>query len=247
MVTNSRGKPPPGTHPVLGLLGQAGEGQVARGDLVPGRGHADLGLVPVVVAHPDRPEHGPGRRPGRPVGHLVAAGLDPDQRQLGRVPAPGRFAHCCMVRPQGPGQDTAAVPTIGLLRAMPLKRSVEGGAAQVEDAAVPCGQPVAPARGIRGDPHDGRDESRPCERALWSGVPVAHDCTVRAHGPVAAPVGRGGEGHDRRCGRRGAGRAVEVGVTEGEHPAVGGDHPVAIPVRCGDDPDDRLVERRPPH
>ena len=75
MVTNSMGNPPAVAHAVLGPLGQTVERHVARRDLVPRRGHTDLGLVPVVVGHADGPQHGPGRGPGGPVGHLVAADL----------------------------------------------------------------------------------------------------------------------------------------------------------------------------
>ena len=57
------------------------------------------GLVPVIVGHPHRPQHGAGRRPGRSVGHLVAAGLHSDQRLLRRIGL-GLFAHLCMVRRQ---------------------------------------------------------------------------------------------------------------------------------------------------
>ena len=60
---------------LLGPLGQAVEGQVARRHLVPRRGHADLGLVPVVVGHADGAQHGPGRGPLETVGDLAAAGL----------------------------------------------------------------------------------------------------------------------------------------------------------------------------
>jgi hypothetical protein len=49
--------------------------EVAGRDLVPARRHPHLGLVPVVVGHPDRPQHRPGRGPPGPVGDLVAAGL----------------------------------------------------------------------------------------------------------------------------------------------------------------------------
>ena len=75
MVTNSIGIAAGLPDALLGPLGQAVEGQVAGRDLVPGRGHPDLGLVPVVVGHADGPEHGPGRRPLESVGDLAAAGF----------------------------------------------------------------------------------------------------------------------------------------------------------------------------
>jgi hypothetical protein len=64
-----------GPDAVLGPLGQAVEGQVARRDLVPRGRHSDLGPAPVVVGHADGAEHGPGRGPLEPVGDLAAAGL----------------------------------------------------------------------------------------------------------------------------------------------------------------------------
>src|SRR3954465_9737541 len=65
-----------GAHALLGPLGQPVEGQVARGDLVPGRRDTDLRLGEVVVAHAHRAEHRTGGRLGDPVGHLAAARLD---------------------------------------------------------------------------------------------------------------------------------------------------------------------------
>ena len=75
MVMNSMGKPPAARTPSLDRLASRSSGHVARRDLVPRRGHADLGLVPVVVGHADGPQHGPGRGAGGPVGDLVAADL----------------------------------------------------------------------------------------------------------------------------------------------------------------------------
>ena len=75
IVTNSIGKPPASRTPSLAPLGQAVERHVARGDLVPARGHADLGLVPVVVGHADGSEHGPGAGPLHAVGDVAAPRL----------------------------------------------------------------------------------------------------------------------------------------------------------------------------
>src|SRR3712207_8305527 len=63
-------------HALLGPLGQPVEGEVARGDLVPRRGDADLRLLPVVVTHADRAQHRPRRGLGDAVGHLVTARLE---------------------------------------------------------------------------------------------------------------------------------------------------------------------------
>ena len=79
MVTNSMREAARRPHAVLGPLGQPVERHVAGRDLVPAAGHAHLGLVPVVVGHADGPEHGPGRRPLVPVGHLAAPRLDVDR------------------------------------------------------------------------------------------------------------------------------------------------------------------------
>ena len=115
---------------LLGPLGQPVEGEVARGDLVPGRGHADLRLVPVVVGHPDRPQHGPGRGPGGAVGDLVAAGLHPHQRLLRRIGG-GRVAHACMVRPPLPA------PGGRMASAAVGSRSASGGTARAPQDLLP--------------------------------------------------------------------------------------------------------------
>src|SRR5690606_39421862 len=52
------------------------QGPVARGDLVPRRGHAYLRLVPVLVGHADGPEHGARGRPLVSAGDFVATWLD---------------------------------------------------------------------------------------------------------------------------------------------------------------------------
>ena len=61
------GEPAGGAHAFLGPLGQPVERHVAGRDLVPGRRHADLGLVPVVVGHaPTPPPPPPPRFPPPP-------------------------------------------------------------------------------------------------------------------------------------------------------------------------------------
>ena len=76
METNSKGKPPGCTHPVLGALGEPGERQVARRHLVPGRGDPDLRLVEVAVGHPDGTEHRPRRRAAEALGDVLAVDLE---------------------------------------------------------------------------------------------------------------------------------------------------------------------------
>ena len=62
-------------HSVLGPISESVEWHVARSDLVPTRCHADLGLVPVGVAHPHRPQHGSGRRLLRAFGDIGGSDL----------------------------------------------------------------------------------------------------------------------------------------------------------------------------
>jgi hypothetical protein len=68
-------------HPGLGGVGELVEVDVAGGDLVPRRGHADLGPLEVVVGEADRPQHRAGAG-------AVAAGGD-----LGRAGAGGGRWH----------------------------------------------------------------------------------------------------------------------------------------------------------
>ncbi len=68
-------EPARGADAVFRTLGQAVEREVAGRDLVPARGHTDLRLVPVVVGHADRPQHGPRRRALHAVGDFVAVRL----------------------------------------------------------------------------------------------------------------------------------------------------------------------------
>ena len=56
---------------LLGGRGQAAQRGVARGDLVPRRGDADLRLAPVVVGEPDGPQHRPRGRLLDPVGDIA--------------------------------------------------------------------------------------------------------------------------------------------------------------------------------
>jgi hypothetical protein len=76
-------------HALLRPLRQPVERQVARGHLVPGRGHGDLRLGEVLVGHPDGTQHRPGRRPLHAVGDLGTAGLRV------RCPLRCRLAHGC--------------------------------------------------------------------------------------------------------------------------------------------------------
>ena len=63
-------------HALLGRLREALQRQVARGDLVPGRGDADLRLGEVLVAHADRAEHPARGGALESVGDLAGAGLE---------------------------------------------------------------------------------------------------------------------------------------------------------------------------
>ena len=62
-------------HTLFGGLGQPIQREVAGGDLVPGTGDADLRLAPVVVAHPDGPQHAAGSGPLDAVGDDVTVRL----------------------------------------------------------------------------------------------------------------------------------------------------------------------------
>src|SRR5699024_1325282 len=72
-----------GVHPLLRGLRETVQRQVARGDLVPGAGDADLRLDPVIVAHPDGAQHAARDGGAQTVGDLAAAGLDVGGREGG--------------------------------------------------------------------------------------------------------------------------------------------------------------------
>ena len=101
MVPNWSGKPPASNDAVLGPQGQPLEREVARRDLVPAGGHADLRLVPVVVRHADGAEHGPGGRLLHAGGDVVRAWL-----QVGHG---GTLPRVCAT---GPGGHTAGVVVV---------------------------------------------------------------------------------------------------------------------------------------
>jgi hypothetical protein len=63
--------PATGVHALLGALREPVERQVARRDLVPRVGDADLRLAEVPVAHPDGPQHAARRRRLQPVRDLA--------------------------------------------------------------------------------------------------------------------------------------------------------------------------------
>src|SRR5688572_12696383 len=65
-------------YPVLDRLGQAIQGEVAGGDLVPAGGDTDLRLDPVLVSHTDRAQHAAGSGGLQAVGDHSGTGLDVD-------------------------------------------------------------------------------------------------------------------------------------------------------------------------
>src|SRR5690606_570514 len=69
-------EPAAAVHALLGRGGEPLQRQVARGDLVPAGGDADLGLREVLVAHPDRTQHPAGGRALQPPRDLRAARLE---------------------------------------------------------------------------------------------------------------------------------------------------------------------------
>ena len=72
------GEPDPSgsDHALLGIFGEPRSGYVARGYLVAGRNHADLGLFEVLVGQPHGAEHGPGAGLGRTDGYVLRADFD---------------------------------------------------------------------------------------------------------------------------------------------------------------------------
>ncbi len=82
-----------GEHPLLCRLGQPVQRQVAGRDLVPRRGHSDLGLGEVVVVHAYRPQHATCGGLLQAVGDLTAAGFDIDGGR--RI---GGMGHCLSMR-----------------------------------------------------------------------------------------------------------------------------------------------------
>src|SRR5207245_999106 len=81
--------------PCLRVLGQSTKRHVARGDLVPGAGHADLGLGPVLVAHPDGAQHGASAGLLDALGDVPAADLVGHGPESYTRPGPGRQGMSC--------------------------------------------------------------------------------------------------------------------------------------------------------
>jgi hypothetical protein len=60
----------------LGCLCEAGKGEVAGGDLVPGARNTNLRLVPVVITHTNGTKHAPGGGGFNAIGNHAGAGLN---------------------------------------------------------------------------------------------------------------------------------------------------------------------------
>ncbi len=89
MVVNSIGNPPAARTPSLDRLARRSSGMLHGVTSFHDDATPDLRLVPVVVGHADRPQHGPGRRPLGPVGDLSGAGLMSTGRPSASVMATG--------------------------------------------------------------------------------------------------------------------------------------------------------------
>jgi hypothetical protein len=79
-----------GVHTLLGRLSEPVQRQVARGDLVPRARDADLGLVPVGVAHPDGAEHPSGSGGFDAVRDVAATGFHIELRHAQSLERRGR-------------------------------------------------------------------------------------------------------------------------------------------------------------
>ena len=141
----------------LGALGEPVEGQVARGDLVPGRGDADLRLLPVLVAHPDGPQHATRGGCFDPVGDDPAPRLHVDVRHalsLGRIGIPAAHVHasaCCDGQTGGSARPVRR--TARVARASCFRTSVRAaGSATRKPASVspsPTFTPTSPSPSTR--------------------------------------------------------------------------------------------------
>ena len=78
MVPNSSRVTACRVHPVLDRLGQPVQGEIARSDLVPTGGDADLRLGPVLIGHTDGAQHATGSGGFQAVGDHSGTGLDVD-------------------------------------------------------------------------------------------------------------------------------------------------------------------------
>ena len=76
------------THALLHVLGEGAQGHVARRQLVPRVGDADLRLVPVVVGHADGTQHRSRRCSLHAVGDIARPRLDVDAGAVVRVGHP---------------------------------------------------------------------------------------------------------------------------------------------------------------
>ena len=127
-------------HADLRALGQPVERHVAGRDLVPRRRHPHLRLVPVVVGHPDRPQHRPRSRPVGPVGDVPAPRLDVD-RCLALLVSHGREATGAPIR--------RAPKRVRLRRRRAARRLASSGSGLPADGTARNRQVLRPARARR--------------------------------------------------------------------------------------------------
>ena len=108
-------------------------------------------------------------------------------------------------------------------------RPVEGGRAEIEDAAVGRHEPVPVAAGARRHAVDRLVEPDGAGRARERCVAVAEDAAVGGDEPVAVARGCRRHADHRLVEADGTGRAPERRVAVTEDAAVGGHQPVAPP------------------
>ena len=193
-------------HALLGRGGQAVQGQVAGGDLVPRRRDADLGLREVVVGHPDRAQHPAGGGPLHPVRDVAAAGLEVGglhEAKVTLVPPPGSGQTPAHVR--GDARAVLAEPSPRQLRrALSLGRrrqEPDPSSTTLPPARPPvpaCAPPPAlPPRSLPGARH--RDHHRPAPRRAPRPRPAR---PRRSRGRHARPRRDARAGPGRRARRR---------------------------------------------
>ena len=135
-----------GPHALFGARRQSLQRHVAGCDLVPAGGNADLGLVPVIVGHADRPQHRPRGSLRRTLGHIFGADF-----QLRIAVFARGISHPHTVRPWNCTERPAIPPR--------TRREVGMTALSRWARSRARGPPMPPNR--RGRPRGRRKSSRP--------------------------------------------------------------------------------------
>ncbi len=211
-----RERRPAVAHPSLARLASRSRGRLHGVTSFQRRGHADLGLGQVVVGHADGPQHGPGRRPGGAVGHLVAADLHAvgSRRGAGRVEGVGhgpKVTWCSRTPgPDAPSSVTTARPACAHSCIPPTRLAASKPAVESHS--------VARAERLPG-PADHHDAPRALELAQAVGQlaeghvarpgawPASHSSGSRTSRSTCAGVEHGGDGRHLDLGDVGHGVA----------------------------------------